>query len=126
VGDLSVAVPDNLMRHQLRGRDGLLAELTALVETHGGQVVFCGRGYGKSALAYSVAEEVRARRTVWWVDCTRRETLVSGLFEVAVQAGASREEAREVWRNGESGQDFVVTGPGQADRTAMGADGRQR
>jgi hypothetical protein len=97
--DLSVALPENMVGHQLRGRDDLLMELTALVNTIGGRVVLCGAGgCGKSAVAYAIADKVRAQRTVWWVDGTTRDTLVSGLFEVAIQAGTPRVEAREVWR----------------------------
>lgn len=108
VSELSVAIPDNLLRHKLRGRDDLIAELTALAGTEGGYFVLNGAGgCGKSALAAAVGDKVRADHIVWWVDGTTRDTLVSGLFEVAVQAGASRVEAREVWRNGESAKDLL-------------------
>lgn len=108
VSELSVAVPDNVARQQLHGRDDLVAELTELAGAGGRYVVLTGAGgCGKSALAAAVGDTVRAGRAVWWVDGTTRDTLVSGLFEVAVQAGVSRAEAREVWRNGESAKDLL-------------------
>ncbi|ANZ39124.1 hypothetical protein BBK82_26650 [Lentzea guizhouensis] len=106
--DLSAAVPANLVGHRLRGRDDLLAELACLVGTTGGSVVLRGTGgCGKSALARATTQQVRDHRTVWWVDGSTRATLVAGLFEVAVQAGANRAEAREVWSRGESAQDLL-------------------
>lgn len=106
--ELSVAVPEGMLEHRIRGRDELLAELATLVDTVGGRVVLCGAGgSGKSTIAYAIANQVSARRTVWWVDATTRDSLVAGLFEVAVQAGTPRAETREVWRNGESAKDLL-------------------
>ncbi|MDQ2882872.1 MAG: tetratricopeptide repeat protein [Actinomycetota bacterium] len=106
--ELSVAVPEGMLEHRIRGRDELLAELATLVDTVGGRVVLCGAGgSGKSTIAYAIANEVSGRRTVWWVDATTRDSLVAGLLEVAVQAGTPRAEAREVWRNGESAKDLL-------------------
>lgn len=107
-GNLSVAVPDSLSGQRLHGRDDLLAELVSLLDTTGGLVVLCGTGgCGKSALARAAAGHVRDHRTVWWVDGSTRATLLAGLFEVTVQAGANRVEAREVWRGGESAKDLL-------------------
>ena len=106
--ELSAAVPEVVTVQHIRGRDELLASLIAVVDEVGGRIVLCGAGgFGKTALAYTIARELRSRRTVWWVDATTRETMVTGLFEVAVQAGASRAEAREVWHNGESAKDLL-------------------
>ncbi|MEV0699501.1 FxSxx-COOH system tetratricopeptide repeat protein [Saccharopolyspora sp. NPDC050389] len=106
--DLSVAVPEGMLEHQIRGRGELLVELTTVVDTVGGRVVLYGAGgSGKSTVAWAVARAASTRRTVWWVDATSRDSLVAGLLEVAVQAGAPRAEAREVWRNGESAKDLL-------------------
>jgi hypothetical protein len=61
----------------------------------------------KPIIAYAVAVEMRGERDIWWVDASSRESLVEGLREVAIQAGASRTEAREVWRTGESAKGFL-------------------
>jgi tetratricopeptide (TPR) repeat protein len=87
--ELSVAVPERLVEHRVRGRDALTAEL----RTVSGCVVLCGAGgCGKSTVAHAVA--VADARTVWWVDASSREQLVAGLVEVAAQAGVPREELR--------------------------------
>lgn len=105
-GELSVAVPDNLVEHRIRGRDELLAELNEQVNATGGRLVLCGAGgCGKSTVALALARHVAARRTVWWVNAATWSAFVEGLLEVAVQAGVSRVEAREVWRNRESAKD---------------------
>lgn len=87
--ELSVAVPQRLVEHRVRGRDALIAELRA---ADGGIVLCGGGGCGKSTVAHAVA--VADARTVWWVDASSRERLVAGLVEVAAQAGVPREVLR--------------------------------
>jgi Mrp family chromosome partitioning ATPase len=91
--ELSVAVPERLVEHRVRGRDALIAQ----IRTVEGCVVLCGGGgCGKSTVAHAVANAVAEAdaRTVWWVDASSREQLVAGLVEVAAQAGVSREVLR--------------------------------
>lgn len=106
--DLSVAVPEGLVEHGIRGRSDLLAELAGRVRTVGGRFVLHGAGgYGKTTSAYALARKMLGERDVWWVDATTHEGFLEGLREVAVQAGASRNEARDVWRTGESARDLL-------------------
>ncbi|WP_208881800.1 tetratricopeptide repeat protein [Streptomyces sp. PBH53] len=108
-GDLSVAVPEDAIEHHIRGRDALLAELAERT-THGGdRTVLCGvGGSGKSTVALALARRGRAEGLrVWWVDATTRGTFEEGLREVAVQAGVSRGEAREVWARREAARDVL-------------------
>jgi tetratricopeptide (TPR) repeat protein len=91
--ELSIAIPERLVEHRVRGRDALIAELPTVE----GCVVLCGGGgCGKSTVAHAVAHAVAVAdaRTVWWVDASSREQLVAGLVEVAAQAGVSREVLR--------------------------------
>ncbi|PSL51516.1 tetratricopeptide repeat protein [Saccharothrix carnea] len=87
--ELSVAFPERLVEHRVRGRDALLAELRSV---EGGVVLCGGGGNGKSTVAHAVA--AAGGRTVWWVDASSREQLVAGLVEVAAQAGVPREVLR--------------------------------
>lgn len=87
--ELSVALPERLVEHCMRGRDALIAEVRSVV----GGVVLCGSGgSGKSTVAHVVA--AADARIVWWGEASSREQLVSGLAEVAAQAGVSRETLR--------------------------------
>ncbi|WNV87647.1 tetratricopeptide repeat protein [Umezawaea sp. Da 62-37] len=87
--ELSVAFPEHLVQHRVRGRDPLIAELRTVT----GCVVLCGGGgCGKSTVAHAVA--AADARTVWWVDASSREQMVTGLAEVAAQAGVPREMLR--------------------------------
>ncbi|WP_186001359.1 FxSxx-COOH system tetratricopeptide repeat protein [Streptomyces sp. IB201691-2A2] len=108
VGDLSVAVPEDLVEHRTRGREALLTALEERVANVGGRLVLCGMGgTGKSTVALALARRVAARRTVWWVDAATPAAFVAALREVAVQAGVERAEARQVWRNHEAARDVL-------------------
>ncbi|MFE1193485.1 tetratricopeptide repeat protein [Streptomyces olivaceoviridis] len=108
-GDLSVAVPEDAIEHHIRGRDALLAELAEQMTRGGDRVVLCGvGGCGKSTVALALARRGRAAGLqVWWVDAATRSTFEEGLREVAVQAGVSRVEAREVWSRREAARDVL-------------------
>ncbi|TDC99441.1 tetratricopeptide repeat protein [Nonomuraea deserti] len=108
IGDLSVAVPEDLVEHRIRGREALLTALEERVANAGGRLVLCGMGgTGKSTVALALARRVAVRRTVWWVDAATPAAFVEAMREVAVQAGVERAEAREVWRNHEAARDVL-------------------
>jgi tetratricopeptide (TPR) repeat protein len=111
-GLASVAVPAELMDHTIRGRDRLLAELTDLVKSGGQVVVLHGAGgYGKTTVAAALAHAVRGpgpdAMRVWWVDATTTNSLIEGLREVAVTAGAPAEEVRAAWSGQASAPDLL-------------------
>jgi tetratricopeptide (TPR) repeat protein len=89
----SVAPPLGRLNHEVRGRSGLVAAVTAEL---GGSiaVLAAAGGFGKTTVALDVA---RILPRVWWVDASSRDSLVSGLAEVALQAGADQHEVREAW-----------------------------
>ncbi|MEU9081151.1 FxSxx-COOH system tetratricopeptide repeat protein [Streptomyces sp. NPDC048357] len=108
VGDLSVAVPEDLVEHRIRGREALLTTLEEQVASSGGRLVLCGvGGSGKSTVALALARRVAARRRVWWVDAATPGGFVEALREVAVRAGVDRVTAREVWRTHEAARDVL-------------------
>ncbi|MCC8244589.1 tetratricopeptide repeat protein [Saccharothrix luteola] len=89
----SVAPPLGRLTHKVRGRSELVAALTDDV---GGSiaVLAAGGGFGKTTVALDVA---RTLPRVWWVDASSRDSLLAGLAEVALQAGADSHEVREAW-----------------------------
>ncbi len=89
----TVAPPLGRLDHEVRGRSGLVAELTGHL---GGSiaVLAAAGGFGKTTVALDVA---RTLPKVWWVDASSRDSLVAGLAEVALQAGADSHEVQEAW-----------------------------
>ncbi|MEV1121481.1 tetratricopeptide repeat protein [Actinosynnema sp. NPDC049800] len=89
----SVAPPLGRLNHKVRGRSELVAALT---DDLGGSiaVLAAGGGFGKTTVALDVA---RGLPRVWWVDASSRDSLVAGLAEVALQAGADSHEVQEAW-----------------------------
>ncbi|WP_367130747.1 tetratricopeptide repeat protein [Saccharothrix sp. HUAS TT1] len=89
----SVAPPLGRLNHRVRGRSELVAEVT---DDLGGSiaVLAAGGGFGKTTVAL---EAVRNLPKVWWVDASSRDSLVAGLAEVALQAGADSHEVGEAW-----------------------------
>lgn len=88
----SVEPPWDRLGHPLRGRDTLRTMLTGRVVGPGEQVIVLhgGGGYGKSGVALRLAEDTMARGVeVWWVSAADGPSLVGGLREVAIQAGAN-------------------------------------
>ncbi|KPI04880.1 hypothetical protein OK074_4544 [Actinobacteria bacterium OK074] len=106
--DVSIAVPEDLVEHGIHGRGPLLDVLRDRVRTTGGRLVLHGPGgCGKTTVAYALARELGEERTVWWIDATTQQSLLAGLREVTVQAGAPREEVHAVWRHGDSAKDLL-------------------
>ena len=91
---LPVAAPLGRLPTEVRGRDGLLAELRrplSRVPRQAGRTwVIAGMGgLGKSTVALAVARAARARGwRVWWVTAADTASLTGGMLEVLRELGA--------------------------------------
>jgi hypothetical protein len=104
----SVAVPYDGTEHVVRGRDDLLDELAALTAMGGRSVLLHGAGgFGKTAIALSLARRVSGSVHVWWVDATDSHSLTEDLREVALRAGAAAKPVRRAWRGDRSAPDLL-------------------
>lgn len=109
-GVWSVEPPWGRADHPVRGRDELLGTLADLVTGPCGRVVVVhgAGGYGKSAVALHTARTAAARGvTVWWVSAADEATLVGGLREVALQAGAAPGLTAMAWAGHASAPDLL-------------------
>ena len=101
-GLLPVSVPLGRLPAEVRGRDGLLAEirrsLTRRRPRRGSTWVLAGMGgLGKSTIALTVAQSGQARNwRVWWVTATDATSLSGGILEVLHQLGAPESVTRPV------------------------------
>ncbi|MFD1148156.1 tetratricopeptide repeat protein [Saccharothrix hoggarensis] len=94
-GLATLVVPEEVT-HTVRGRDGLLTDLAATVESGGHVVVLHGNGgNGKTTVAVQVAR--RASVEVWWVNAGSAANVAEGLREVALRAGADEAAVRHAW-----------------------------
>jgi tetratricopeptide (TPR) repeat protein len=99
---LPVTVPLGRLPADVRGRDGLLAELRrALVRKpreRGGTWVLAGMGgLGKSTVALAAAKTAQARGwQVWWVTAADAASLTGGMLEVLHQLSAPEPVTRPV------------------------------
>jgi hypothetical protein len=68
-------------------------------------------GFGKTAIALSLAHRVLRSAHVWWMDATDRTSLANDLREVALRAGTPPRLVRQAWRGTTSAPEFheVVT-----------------
>jgi tetratricopeptide (TPR) repeat protein len=95
-GGLPVAVPLGRLPAEIRGRDGLRAELRRPLgrrphpRRSGRTWVLAGMGgLGKSTMALATAQTARARGwRVWWVTATDTASLTGGMLEVLRQLRA--------------------------------------
>ncbi len=91
---LPVAAPFGRLPAEVRGRDGLLAELrrplSRMPRQAGRTWVLAGMGgLGKSTVALAVARVARARGwRVWWVTAADAASLTGGMLEVLRELGA--------------------------------------
>ncbi len=96
------------MDHLLRGRDALLDELLFLTRSGGHTVVLHGAGgFGKTAVALTLARRVERALHVWWVDASTARVLADDLREVALRAGAARSAVRRAWKGERSAPDLL-------------------
>ena len=99
---LPVTVPLGRLPADVRGRDGLLAELRQALERRprerGGTWVLAGMGgLGKSTVALAAAETAQARGwRVWWVTAADTASLTGGMLEVLHQLSAPELVTRPV------------------------------
>jgi tetratricopeptide repeat protein/NB-ARC domain-containing protein len=110
---LSISAPLGLRddRFPLRGRSGLVAELTGLLG--GGKSATGPRvrvlhgmgGCGKTSIAVEVAAEAVSRGVeTWWVSATEESRFTAGTFALARRLGVGEQELRggdtadQVWR----------------------------
>ncbi|MFJ6674067.1 tetratricopeptide repeat protein [Actinosynnema sp. NPDC091369] len=89
----SVVPPLGRLNHKVRGRTGLVAQLAGDLGCSIAVLAAAG-GFGKTTVALDVA---RGLPRVWWVDASSRDSLLAGLAEVALQAGADSHEVQEAW-----------------------------
>jgi CRP-like cAMP-binding protein/tetratricopeptide (TPR) repeat protein len=93
-GPLPVAAPFGLLPAEVRGRDGLLAELGrpfGHLPRHAERAwVIAGMGgVGKSTVALAAARAAKARGwRVWWVTAADTASLTGGMLEVLRELGA--------------------------------------
>lgn len=111
-GALPVAPPVGRLPIDIRGRDGLLAELRESLtrrKSRRSVWVLTGMGgLGKSTLALAVADTAQARGfRVWWITATDTASLTGGMLEVLAQVGAPESVTRLV-------QEGVPTAPDRA------------
>ncbi|WNV87121.1 tetratricopeptide repeat protein [Umezawaea sp. Da 62-37] len=107
-GLASAATPHADMGHHLRGRDALLEELVSTTLGGGRTVVLhSAGGFGKTAIASTLARRVEHLVHVWWVDATTSRSLLDDLREVALGAGAPRSAVRRAWNGERSAPDLL-------------------
>ncbi|SMD23298.1 tetratricopeptide repeat protein [Kibdelosporangium aridum] len=103
-GWVSVTPPFARVEHAVRGRDKMLDQL----EKFTGLVVLSGAGgFGKTTVALALAARMKSVRKVWWVDATTSDNLVAGMREVALSAGAPRDDVSAAWRGEMSAPDLL-------------------
>jgi CRP-like cAMP-binding protein/tetratricopeptide (TPR) repeat protein len=94
VAPLPVAPPLGKLPHEVRGRDGLIAELRRALRPYPRRasrafVVAGMAGLGKSTVALTAARMARERGyRVWWVRAADSALLTSGMLEVLRELGA--------------------------------------
>ncbi|MCG8917335.1 hypothetical protein L6E12_16230 [Actinokineospora sp. PR83] len=95
----SAEAPWARLAGQVHGRDGIVADLVAEVRSAQPSVIVlhAGGGYGKTTVALSVCRAVRDAFSVRWVDASTSSSLLEGLREVALAAGAEPRRVREAW-----------------------------
>ncbi|MGP4014309.1 tetratricopeptide repeat protein [Saccharopolyspora sp. 5N708] len=104
-----MAPPLQQLTHAVLGRDELLATVSASVRDRQRSVIVLhgAGGNGKTTLALQVAQDLGDEVSVWWVDASSEVTLIGGLREVALQAGADPQQLHQAWTGHSSAPDLL-------------------
>ena len=95
---------------RVRGRDTLVAELIAQLETEDAdvQVLYGLGGSGKTTIALEVArQELLKERDVFWVSASSRESIWASTRQIAREIGVDPEEVDDAWNGIASAVDLL-------------------
>ncbi|MGW7483137.1 tetratricopeptide repeat protein [Nonomuraea muscovyensis] len=102
--------PTGQLPNHVRGRDGLLDDLRALVKTPDGKThLLSGMGgVGKTSVALQIAAEAQAEgRPTWWVPATDAQTFTLHMLGLARELGATAGDVEEALEGRRRGADLL-------------------